>query len=373
MDKIEVVIIGAGVVGLAIASELSSRGKDVMLIERHKSFGCETSSRNSEVIHGGMYYPTGSLKADLCVEGRRLLYEICEAHSLSCRKLGKLICAVCPEEQAELERIYELGKKNGVENLSFLSAGQVRAMEPDVRAVSALFSPETGIIDSHKLMDFYLEMAKKGGALCLFGASVRAVEKIAAGYRVQVDCAGSRENIECDMLVNSAGLDSDTIAEMAGIDVSACGYRLKYCKGEYFRVSGRKSSRISRLIYPVPKPKSAGLGVHATLDLKGGMRLGPDTRYSYDRIQDYSVDQAKLDEFYHSAAVLMPFLERSDLAADTAGIRPKLQGPGEDFRDFIISEESDKGFPGLINLIGIESPGLTASPAIARVVAGLAR
>jgi L-2-hydroxyglutarate oxidase LhgO len=220
-------------------------------------------------------------------------------------------------------------------------------------------------------MEYFLDSAKDKGAMVAYNSEATAIEKVSAGYKVSVQNSSEVCVLKTKFLINCAGLDSDSIAAMAGIDIKRFGYELHYCKGQYFRVNSRKSGLIKRLIYPVPEAKSGGLGIHATLDLGGSLRLGPDDEYLKGRDKDYSVNDSKRHDFYVSARRLLPFLEEEDLSSDTSGIRPKLQGPEEDFRDFIIDEESDKGFPGLINLIGIESPGLTSSPAIARLVKNL--
>ena len=368
MDKTDVIIIGAGVVGLAIGRELAAGGHETVILERHATFGQETSSRNSEVIHGGMYYPADSLKARLCIQGRRMLYDLCEKHKIPCRKTGKLICAADQSEEKDLDRIYRQGLTNGVEGLTMLSESQVKALEPNIQACAGLFSSQTGIIDSHSLMSFFLASAKEDGALCVFNTTVTDIQRAAYGFVIRTTSGIESSDILCRIAINCSGLDSDLVARMAGIDIEKAGYCLHYCKGEYFRVSGMKAKKIQRLVYPVPKPKSAGLGVHATLDLAGGMRLGPDTQYLNTRAQDYAVNPLKRKEFYESAKKLMPFLGESDLSPDTCGIRPKLQGEGQDFHDFVIREESDKGLSGFINLVGIESPGLTAACAIAAYV-----
>ncbi|MFA5099680.1 MAG: NAD(P)/FAD-dependent oxidoreductase [Candidatus Omnitrophota bacterium] len=368
MDETDIIIIGAGVVGLAVGRELARCGRETIIVERHKTFGQETSSRNSEVIHGGMYYPADSLKARLCIQGRRMLYDLCAKHRIPCRQTGKLICAADRQEERDLDRIYRQGLANGVEGLSMLSGPQVKALEPFVQACAGLLSPQTGIIDSHSLMSFFLSDAKDAGALCAFNTAVTHIHPSAGRFVVRMSSGSETTDISCRCVINCAGLDSDIVAQMSGIDIEKAGYVLHYCRGEYFRVSGRASSKIRRLIYPVPKPKSAGLGVHATLDLAGGMRLGPDTKYLNSRRQDYTVDPSKLREFCNSAKKILPFIDESDLSPDTCGIRPKLQAEGGDFRDFVIRDESDKGLPGFINLVGIESPGLTASCAIAGYV-----
>jgi L-2-hydroxyglutarate oxidase LhgO len=368
MEKVDVVIIGAGVVGLAIANEISSPKKEVVVLERHNGFGQETSSRNSEVIHGGMYYPKDSLKAELCVEGRILLYELCQKHNLPYRKTGKIIVATDKSEFAELERIFIQGKNNGVEDLILLEKDEIHKREPNVCSIKAIYSPESGIIDSHRLMQFYLDASKAKGALVVYNCEVTAIEKGKDKFLLKAKNGNDVVELEATVIINSAGLDSDMVAQMAGIDIKRHKYQLYYCKGDYFRVNSNRAKLLNGLVYPVPQPKGAGLGIHATLDLGGGLRLGPDDEYLNSRQQDYMVRAEKLKVFYSSAKVFIPFINDSDLSVDTSGIRPKLQEPEGDFRDFIIQDEKDKGLPGLINLIGIESPGLTASPAIAKYV-----
>jgi L-2-hydroxyglutarate oxidase LhgO len=373
MEEVDILIIGAGVVGLAIAREAAKAGRSVVVLERNAAFGQETSSRNSEVIHGGMYYPTGTFKARFCVEGRHLLYELCEKYSIAHKKIGKVVIAVDKDEKDALQKLCALGKANGVEDLTMLTVDQIKKIEPNVAGLFAMYSPQTGIIDSHNLMKFYLNSAHDNGAMAVFNATVTSIEKIKNGYMVNVKNSGETINVVAKIVINSAGLDSDSVAAMSGIDLDKNKYRLHYCKGQYFRVSGTKSQAINGLVYPVPKPKAGGLGIHATIDLTGSIRLGPDDEYIQDRVKDYSIDSSRAGKFLESAKTFMPFIELKDLTADTSGIRPKLQESGGEFRDFVIRDEAEKGLPGFINLIGIESPGLTASPAIAKYVDGLIR
>ena len=368
MEKADILIIGAGVVGLAIAKELGGRGKEVVLVEKNSSFGQETSSRNSEVIHGGMYYPTGTLKAKLCVQGREILYDLCENNNIPYKKTGKLIVATEKKEIPVLEDILLLGKKNGVLGLTILDEKQLKRIEPHISAITALYSSQTGIIDSHRLMQCFLDNAKDKGVVTAFNSEVTAIEKKNNSYLVAIKNGSESMDLQTRIVINSAGLDADKIAAMVGIDIEQFKYRLYYCKGQYFRVKNSKAYLINGLVYPVPKPKSGGLGIHATVDLTGGVRLGPDDEYLSANIKDYSLRESRREDFYASARKFMPFLEKSDLFLDTTGIRPKLQGPEGGFRDFVIRDESDKGFPNLIDLIGIESPGLTASCAIALLV-----
>jgi L-2-hydroxyglutarate oxidase LhgO len=371
MEHAQVLIIGAGVVGLAAAHELSGKIKDIIVLEKNDGFGRETSSRNSEVVHGGMYYPQGSLKAKLCVEGRNLLYEICLKNRIPFRKTGKLIVAVNNDEVPALEKIFRQGLDNKVEGLSLIDGKDIPRFESNIKGVAAIHSPETGIIDSHALLRYYYDSAKEAGALVSFNTEAIAIRRNNRGYEVEVKNGNEPLTIACDFLINCAGLDSDTLCFSVGMDIKKLGYELHYCKGQYFRVAERKAKLIHGLVYPVPASGSAGLGVHATVDLGGGMRLGPDDFYLSVRNKDYSVDENSRRAFYESAVKFMPFITEADLSADISGIRPKLQGPGEGFRDFVIRDESSNGFPGFINCVGIESPGLTASAAIARFISGL--
>ncbi len=368
MEKFDCIVIGAGVVGLAVAKDLAIAGRSVLLIERHDSFGKETSSRNSEVIHGGMYYPVGSLKAVLCAEGRRLLYDFCSAYKVPFKKTGKIIVATDREEIPALEKLLQLGNANGVEGLRLIAKEEIKSFEPYVSGVAALYSPETGIIDSHRLMSSLSALAKESGAIIAYHSEFLRASKEKDTYKIVIRNGIDELSLTARIVINSAGLDADTVAQNSGFDLEKCDYNLHYCKGQYFRLNSAKARLLKMLVYPVPKPASGGLGVHATVDLAGGLRLGPDDEYLKLRVQDYSVDPLRRLKFYDSARKFIPFISEEDLYADTAGMRPKLQEPGGDFRDFVISDETDKGFPGFINLIGIESPGLTASLAISRYV-----
>ncbi len=370
--KSDITIIGAGVIGLAIAAQVASRNRAVFVLEKNERFGQETSSRHSGVIHSGIYYPQGSLKAKLCVEGNRLLYELCRKHGIGYKNLGKLIVATSDEETGQLQELKAKGQRNGAEGLRMISMGELKQMEPNVEGVAALLSPSTGIIDSHALMEHFIARAKDGGAEIVYRKKVVGIEGVPDGYKITVAESGEDKfSFTTRIMINCAGLYCDKIAELAGIDIGRAGYRLHYCKGEYFSVGNGKSRLVNRLIYPVPEVKNTGLGVHVTLDLEGRMRLGPNTQYVASI--DYAVDSRHKDNFYKSAKRMFPFIEYEDLEPEMAGIRPKLQGPGDDVKDFVIRDESDKGLPGLINLIGIESPGLTASLAIARYVADIVK
>jgi len=370
MPDAAVTIIGGGVVGLAIASELSATISPVVLLERHRTCGQETSSRNSEVIHAGIYYPHGSLKARLCVGGKHLLYDICSAHNLPHKRIGKIITATVGSELDDLDRLFEHGRGNGVD-LERLTARQVLSLEPNVATVGGILSPSTGIISAHALMDFFSHVAQAKGATIQTGCDVKGIEKDGDGYRLTVTDHGESATFTTGVVVNAAGLDADTVAALAGIDVDEAGYQLHWAKGSYFAVHGPRRQIVSRLIYPIPPRES--LGVHAVVDLGGGLRFGPDVDYLKERVQDYSVLESKRTEFGRSVRQIIPLIEDEDLSPDQSGIRAKLQKKGEMQKDFVIRNESDKGFNGFINLIGIDSPGLTSSPAIARYVRGIVR
>ncbi len=368
MEKADIVIIGAGVAGLAVASEVGQSNKEIVVIEQHPGFGRETSSHNSEVIHSGIYYPEGSLKAKLCIEGKKLLYQLCREENIPHKQLGKLIVAVNTAEVEQLEELAKRGKNNGVDDLSLLTEKEIKRIEPHIRAICAIKSPSTGIIDTHQLMKYLEFSAKDKGVIFAYNCKVVGIEKRTGGYKVVIrDADGQSLTLSARVLINCAGLHSDKIARMAGIDIEEAGYKLHFSKGEYFRVKGDKSKFISQLIYPAPEDE--GLGIHTVIDLQGQLKLGPNVFYTAKI--NYDVDPFHKKEFYQSARTFLPFIEPDELSPDMAGIRPKLQAPGGSWRDFVIADEGKKGFPGLINLIGIESPGLTASLAIAKYVVSM--
>ena len=361
-----VTIIGAGVVGLSIAARVARKSRKTLILERNGSFGHETSSRNSGVVHAGLYYPEDSLKARLCVEGNAALYQLCRKYGIPFQNLGKLVVATEEAEVSQLHVLLEQGRMNGVEGLKLLSRGELRQLEPNIAGTAALFSSTTGIIDAYALMSFFLQQAKDGGAILVCNSEVIGVQPTSHGYEVTIRDREGLTSFITATLVNCAGLSSDKIAQLVGIDIDRAGYRLHYCKGEYFILPPSKQGLVTHLVYPVPEPRGAGLGIHVTLDLEGRIRLGPNAEYVDDI--DYRVDENYKQRFYDSPRRLLPQLQCDELQPDFAGIRPKLQGPGDGFRDFIIRQEADRGLPGLVNLIGIESPGLTASPAIGRYV-----
>ncbi len=374
MEKVDITIIGAGIVGLACASLLAHPKKQVYIVEKNSTFGMETSSRNSEVIHSGLYYPYHSLKHLLCLEGSEILYATCRKENIAFRQCGKYIVASHSSEEKDLERLFLNAKENNVAGVCLVGKSEVEKDEPAIRCISAISVPSAGIVDSHGLMKYFLSDAQKKDAEVVFGVEVISIEKAAGtGYLLSVkDADGDQLDFCSDIVINCAGLDSDTIAAMAGIDIVKEDYQLHYCKGQYFRVAANKSKLVNRLVYPVPHQDSGGLGIHITTDLAGSLRLGPDDHYLQNRTKDYSIDEKKKPDFFQSAVKFFPALEENDLIADQSGIRPKLAPEGKGFRDFIIREESDKGLEGFINLIGIESPGLTASIAIARKVKSIA-
>jgi L-2-hydroxyglutarate oxidase LhgO len=366
----EVTIIGAGVVGLAIAEKMSGKYPDVFVIEKHSTFGQETSSRNSEVIHAGIYYTKGSLKARLCLEGKRLLYEYCKKHDVPHRNCGKLIVATSAEEISVLEGIRQTALNNGVNDLEVLNTEQINGMEPNIFALKALFSPSTGIIDTHSLMKQYETNTINNGGQIIYGSEVKGIKMISGGYEITLLDADKKDySFTSGIVINSAGLTSDEVAGMAGINDDSL--KILFCKGEYFRVNPPKNRLISRLIYPVPHPNMEGIGIHVTIDMGGGVKLGPDVKYLESNVYDYRLTASKQRDFYNSAKKFLPFLEFDDIAPEMSGIRPKLQKPGEPLRDYYIMEESRRGFPGFINLIGMESPALTSSIAIAEYVNNL--
>jgi L-2-hydroxyglutarate oxidase LhgO len=364
----DVTVVGGGVVGLAAAAALARAGRSVALLERHDGLARETTSRNSEVVHAGLYYPPGSWKARLCVAGREALYARCERLRIPHRRLGKLVVASAPGELAVLERLRQTGDANGAPGLEVVDGRALRRLEPDVRGLGALVSPATGIVDAQALSLSYAAEAEAHGAALVLRHEVVGLERAAAGWRIALRGPGGEStSLASVAIVNAAGLASDRVAELAGVDLAARGLRLRPCKGDYFALAPGAPIRLQQLVYPVPGV--SGLGIHATLDLGGRIRFGPDAEY-VERV-DYAVDPGKASRFAAAASRYLPVLRPEWLSPDYAGIRPRLAGPGEGFRDFVIEEGSAHGLPGLVNLIGIESPGLTAAPAIADQVVAL--
>jgi L-2-hydroxyglutarate oxidase LhgO len=365
MADFKVVIIGAGVVGLAIAERLSRKYTGIALLERNPKYGMEISSRNSEVIHAGIYYAPGSLKAKLCVEGREMLYNLCETHGISHRRITKIITATSPEEVPKLEKIYENGIANGAP-LEMLDRKKTLAMERNIQTFGAIYSPTTGMISAHELMDYFYHESVKNGVIVQHQCKVVGMEPNGEATKLDLEEHGERTSLTADIIVNAAGLGADEIAEMAGIDIDAAGYRVVYCKGSYFSLPPSRWKIITRLVYPVPPIES--LGVHALIDVGGRLKFGPDVEYLKDRTTDYRVDEGKRKEFAAAIRRILPSITDEEVIPDMCGIRPKLQRAGQPATDFIIVNEKKRGLRGFINLIGIDSPGLTASPAIARYV-----
>jgi L-2-hydroxyglutarate oxidase LhgO len=362
VPEIEAIVVGAGVVGLAVARALARAGREVVVLEAATAIGTHTSSRNSEVIHAGIYYPAGSLKARMCVQGREALYRYCQEHDVPHRRIGKLLVAVTDDEIPSLDRYAASARANGVTDLVPVSRAEAAELEPSVRCVQALLSPSTGIIDSHALMQSFRREAEAGGARVVLAAPVLGGRIDADG--IEVDVGGSDSTrVRCRILVNAAGLYAQRVAStFEGLDpltVPPC----HYAKGHYFVLSSRAPFR--RLVYPMPVP--GGLGVHVTLDLGGQARFGPDVDWVSE--VDYAFDESRAAGFYEAIRRYFPGIVDGDLTPGYTGIRPKLGPATSPAADFVVQGPADHGVPGLVNLYGIESPGLTASLAIADEVA----
>jgi L-2-hydroxyglutarate oxidase LhgO len=369
MADVDVAIIGAGVIGLACAERLARDGMNAVVIEEASTFGTHTSSRSSEVVHAGMYYPPGSSKALLCRQGAAALYAWCEAHFVACPRVGKFIVATSADEQPSLHELLQRGRDNGVPGLALVSQERLAREEPEVLATEALWSPETGIVDSHGFMASLRAAAASHGCEFAWKHRVHAVARVGSAYRLTVlDPSGSSEQLDAARVVNAAGLKADAIAAAVGLDVDTLGYRQTYVKGTYFQLSGAPLAR--HLIYPIPPRSMMGLGTHLTVGLDGSNRFGPDTEVLPDRIIDYRLDESRRAAFVAAAARYLRRLDPSRLEPAYAGVRPKLMSPGAP-RDFVISEESAHGLASWVNLLGIESPGLTSSLAIAEKVTAL--
>jgi len=364
IQRVGCVIIGAGVIGLAVARRLAMAGIEVIALEAAATIGTQTSSRNSEIIHAGIYYPTGSLKAKYCVEGRRDLYDYCESHGVDHRRCGKFIVATRAEEIPGLERLHRQAAANGVADLEWCTPAQVHEFEPAVYCTAALWSPSTGIIDSHGLMLAYQADAEAAGAQFAFHSPVSSGRIEDDGLLLSVH-GDEPLDIKADLVINAAGLQAGKVAQgLLGLE-SGFVPPIHYAKGSYFSVAGKPP--FSRPIYPLPD--EASLGIHATVDRGGQVRFGPDVEW-IDHI-DYAVDPQRAKQFYRAVRKYYPALGDGTLVPAFCGIRPKLSAPGEAAADFVIQGPATHGVNGLVNLFGIDSPGLTASLAIAEGVADM--
>lgn len=363
-DAVDCVVVGAGVVGLAVARALALQGREVMVLEAADAIGTGTSSRNSEVIHAGLYYATGSLKARLCVQGRDLLYAYCAERAVPHRRCGKLIVATAPDQVAALQGIEARARANGVADLQWLDAKAAQALEPALQCVAALHSPSTGIVDSHALMLALQGDLEHAGGLVALNSPLAQARCTAGGIHLQ---AADGTELLARTVVNAAGLAAPDLARrFAGLDAHHAPTPY-YAKGSYFTLAGR--APFSRLVYPAPE--AAGLGVHLTLDMGGQARFGPDVQW-VDAPDDLQVDPARGDAFYAEVRKYWPGLRDGALVPGYAGMRPKISAPGEPAADFVVQGPAVHGVPGLVNLFGIESPGLTSALALGDHVAVLA-
>ena len=364
MDRLDCVVVGAGVVGLAAARSLALAGREVVVLEKEAQMGMHCSSRNSEVIHAGLYYAEDSLKARLCVQGKAMLYAYCNDHHVPHERIGKLIVASGREDLPKLEAIARQAKLNGVDDLRYLEAAEVQALEPVVACNGALLSPSTGIIDSHALMMVLQGEIEAHGGAVLLNSEVSDIEATHRGLRFQ----SGGEVFECRTLVNSAGLWAGELLKQSRLkrSLGKSAPHIRYAIGHYYAYPGK--SPFNHLIYPLPG--NAGLGTHATNDLGGAVRFGPDVRW-VDSV-DYDFDDSYRGEFVEAIQRYYPALEPGKLSPGYTGIRPKLAGPGEPAMDFRIEGEGEHGVPGLVNLFGMESPGLTACLAIGNYVRDVA-
>ncbi|MDA7084780.1 NAD(P)/FAD-dependent oxidoreductase [Pseudomonas sp. SA3-5] len=365
MDSIDTLIIGAGALGLACAERLTRARQSCLIVEAEQLIGSHTSSRNSEVIHAGLYYAPSSLKAELCLEGHERLYAWCAQHQVAHKRIGKLLVAVSAAERDTLDALAANAQACGVYDLEYIEQARLAELEPAVHGVAALLSPSTGIIDSHAYLQSLLAAAEKQGAQLVLQTRVERLEPGPDGWIVSGTSSGEAFQLEAQRVVNAGGLFAQQLARRTAGLAPAQIPPLHLCRGRYLGYSGR--APFQHLIYPLPEANTSGLGIHATLDLGGQVRFGPDTEY-LDHI-DYRVDEQLRAPFANAIRRYFPHLDSTRLVPGYSGIRPKLAGPGEPAADFLIQTASDHGLPGLVNLFGIESPGLTASLAIAERVA----
>jgi L-2-hydroxyglutarate oxidase LhgO len=362
MDNVEVIIVGAGVIGLAIAAKISQQFNNVLIIDKNTSFGEETSSRNSEVIHAGIYYPQNSLKAKLCVQGKAMLYQYCQERHIPFNKIGKLLVAHGTKEEEFLKKTLLSAQKNGVDDLIWLDQQALKVLEPQLLASAALLSPSTGVIDSHVYMQSLLTQAEQHNTLFVAQTKMLKASPTKNGFDVLLDSQGEHLSLKCKYLINCAGLHSETVAHsIEGLDKSHIP-KLHWCRGHYFSYQGK--SPFKQLIYPIPRDN--GLGIHASLDMGGQLKFGPDTQY-IDHL-NYGFPTQLKEKFLNQVSQYFPNIEANKLQPAYAGIRPKLQGIDDTFKDFVIQTSEVHQLRGLINLFGIDSPGLTSSLAIADYV-----
>ncbi|MBN4081270.1 NAD(P)/FAD-dependent oxidoreductase [Caldithrix abyssi] len=363
----DIVIIGAGIVGLAIARSIGeSLQKSVLIIEKEKSFGRGISSRNSEVIHSGIYYQPDSLKAKYCVRGRDMVYAFCEKYSIWTNRCGKIVVGKNYQSE-DLETLYTNAQKNDVPEIRIIEKKEIKALEPKIEADIALYVGCTGIFSAHDLMAAFYKISQESDHDYLFKSRVIGARQVEGGYELELENAqGEVEKVISEWVINAAGLESDLVAEMLG---EACP-TLKYSKGCYYKLSSRWRGAFSHLVYPIPDKRHGSLGIHLGFDETQMAKLGPSAHWMNDREENYDVEEDLLDQFFTAGSRYIRGLERDDLSPDYAGIRPKIWMNENPMPDFYILHEADKGFPGWINLIGIESPGLTSAIAIGEDVAG---
>jgi 2-hydroxyglutarate dehydrogenase len=358
---VDITIVGAGVIGLAVASEVAKEGRCVFILEKNEGFGRETSSRNSGVIHSGLLSPRDSFNSQLCIEGKHLIYEICQKYSVDHRKTGKLLIAQNNHEVEALESLFQHANKQ-IE-MQVLSKANLRKMEPEVLGESAIYLPDAGIVDAYGLMRCFLGLATNKGANLICKSEVIAIEKAAEHYRIAIQEPGGISYLTTRIIINCAGLLSDKVAGMPGIDMN---YKLNYFKGEYYSVCPTKGNLMNhQLVYPMLRPDGL-IGIHTVLDIDGRVRLGPDF-YPVDKL-DYGIGDSRKHRFYDGIRGIFPFIEFDDIDPESSGIMSRLYAKDQPFINFIVKHEESNGLPGFINVVGIESPGLTASPAIGKFV-----
>jgi len=360
MEQIDVAVIGGGVTGLASALAIAKRGLSVCVLEKHPRPGLETSTHNSGVIHGGIYYPAGTLKSKLCIEGRRLLYDFCARHNVTHEKCGKLIVATDDAEIPRLERLYQTGLDNGVEGLMLVDRAFVKSREPNIRAVAAIYSPETGIVEAEALIHALRRAGEAEGAIFLPGTKLVGADSDPGGIKLRTE----RETILASTVVNAAGLYADDVSRILGGDA----FTIYPVRGEYAELIPSKRSLVNNLVYPLPHAAGHGLGVHVTRSTGGNIWFGPSVKYQ-ERKDDYESDRLPVEDFAVAAMQLLPMVTLADLRLSGSGIRPKLHPATESFADFMIRHDTQN--PRVIHAAGIESPGLTSCMAIAELVAAL--